>query len=102
MPAAEGRPRDHADSLLAVSPCYVEDGKAMEEADPSAFDVVKCGEKSITEFLRELKRCEREAAKFHVPCMVGDLLSTTFQVIFTDPPGPYSYTCEPVRDSTIE
>lgn len=89
LPEAKGRARDHAGRLVGVSPRYVEDAKTIKATNPGEFEAVKSGKKTLSEVMRELKRNEREAAKFNVPRISGDLLSTTFQVVLADPPWPY-------------
>jgi hypothetical protein len=57
MPAREeqGRSRDKAAEKMSVSPRYVQDAKALREADPETFEQVKAGKVSLSDAKKKVK-----------------------------------------------
>jgi len=111
LPGSDGgRARARAADLVSVSPRYIQDAKAIQEADPHLLEEVRAGTKSIPQAKRALRseqaeqRRREEAAALREHVERGtrvdvrhgdfrDVLADVSEVdaIITDPPYPREY-----------
>jgi 16S rRNA G966 N2-methylase RsmD len=58
-----GEAREKAAAAVGVNPRYVQDAKAVQEADPKLADKVRQGEMTLSEAKSEVKKRERKATR---------------------------------------
>lgn len=78
-----GKAAQVAADAAGVSPTYIEYAAKLKAEAPGLFDLVRSGQKTITEAVRDMHHAEQRAK-------VDELPAGKYRVIYADPPWAYS------------